>query len=126
MTVVCYRSNFEFQIIILSIIPRLDIPGNTLYPYNTMIEETASELNCMFLDLTKHFLVRDRRLWAARDSIHISSDFGVPMFTTVLSKHLREILKPSVCTKPHFLTFFRLTNGIRILNGPRVKWRNNY
>ena len=126
MSVVCYRSNFEFQITILLIIPRLDIPGNTLHVYNNVIEEISSELKCMFLNLTRHFPVTDRHLLALRDSIHNIIDSGVLMFATVLSKHPREILTPFVCVKHHFIIFMLLTQGVHILNGPKVCWRNNY
>ena len=82
---------YIFQIIILSIIPRLDIPREMLQLYNRWMKEIAGEHQCIFLDLTCHFPSTHLRLWASRDPIHISSDFGLPMLVTVVAKCLRSI-----------------------------------
>ena len=81
------------QIILVSILPRLDICGNDLEAYKVVVKEITLERQCMFLGAIRHYPMIDRRFWPSRDSVNIISDFSIPIIVAVLSRHLRRFLE---------------------------------
>ena len=80
---------YTLQIIPVSILPSMCRCDNNLEEYN-------AEMQCMFMGATRYYPMTDRCLWVSREFIHISSDFGIPIFIAVLSQDLRGFLEKIV------------------------------
>ena len=83
----------SIQIIVTSVLPRLDEYQARLEAYNKMMKKVCVNQRVDFLDGTDHFPLHDRRLWSWKDGVHISEDKGIPILQSLLAMRVREAVQ---------------------------------
>ena len=76
------------QILVCSILPRLDEFDFGRGLYDVMMQVTSAKHKVSFIDVARHFTKTDRQLWSWRDGVHISEDRGIPLLVQLLRKEI--------------------------------------
>ena len=66
--------------------------------YNAMISRVVTEVGLHHVDISRAFNTRNSMLWSSRDSVHVSTNYGVPLFIKAIRRALNSI-SPSVNRK---------------------------
>ena len=76
------------QILVCSILPRLDEFDYGRGLYDAMMQATSAKHKVSCIDVARHFDKSDRQLWSWRDGVHISEDRGIPLLVQLLRKEI--------------------------------------
>ena len=56
-----------------------------------MMTSVSSRHECVFVNMQHHFPVSHLKLWSWQDSIHISSDHGIPTLLSVVEQQMSNL-----------------------------------
>ena len=71
-----------------SIPPRLDEYDHRLDRYNAMISRVVKELGVEHIENSEEFEKRKSWLWSSRDSVHLSTNYGVPLYLKAIRRSI--------------------------------------
>ena len=54
--------------------------------YNSMMLKVVEEIGGELVDNRNNFPSKNRRLWSSKDSVHLSTDYGVPRLLEAIAK----------------------------------------
>ena len=61
-----------------------------------MMERVVGELGLHFIDNSERFPLHNRWLWSSKDSLHLSTNYGLPLFLQGVKRAIDQIVrKPS-------------------------------